>query len=381
MNPSAAEEPDPERLATSIRESAVLSKVLESAKDETVFLVGGTVRDMLVGQPATDFDLVMEGPIEDLALTLDPDGTLHDRFETAEITVEGHTVDIARARTEVYPRPGALPEVSPATIDEDLWRRDFTINAMAVALNHPDQLIDPYAGLEDLRSRCLRPLRAGSFEEDPTRLLRAARYATRFDLELVPDAAAEAGEVDLGSTSTDRLMSEMRRLVTEAEGKAALLKLGEWGVGRRAPLDAPDEGPQVLELLETAPWEGFEDAAGFGMRWLLDALEGEVSLPITFEGRPSEAVELLAGLPADPILLARVRGAAWLDTWLTDWRDARPVITGQDLIDRGVPEGRAVGAGLKAALAARLDEGVRNFDSQLAVALAAAGPEDADGVE
>lgn len=375
MSPPPADEPDPKRLEASIRESAVLSRVLESAEGETVFVVGGTVRDMLVGLPATDLDLVVEGPIDQLALSLDPDGKIHDRFETAEITLDGYTVDIARARTESYPRAGALPEVSPASLREDLGRRDFTINAMAVAVDQPGRLIDPYAGLEDLREGRLRPVREGSFAEDPTRVIRAARYVTRFGLQLQPEAVAEIGDVELDTTSNDRLMSEMRRLVSEGDGKAALRRLVDWGVGRGAAAGAPDEGPMVLELLEAAPWQGFGDAAGFAKSWLLDQIEGDTSVLTEFEGQASEAVKVAAGHSPDSVLLARVRGAEWLDRWLTDWRYAKPAITGEDLIDRGVPEGRAVGAGLDAALSAQLDEDIRDFDSQMEIALSAAGRE------
>jgi len=379
MESPFARDPDPRQLEAAIRKSAVLARVQAAAMGQSVFVVGGTVRDLLIGLPATDLDLVIEGPVDRLARTLDPDGTVHDRFETAEIALGGHAIDLARARTESYPRPGALPEVSPATLQEDLSRRDFSINAMAVAIDEPDRLIDPHAGLSDLERGVLRPLREGSFTEDPTRVIRAARYAVRFGLDLEPGAAAELRGIDLGTPSTERLMSELRRLDSGERGAAELAALAEWGVVRGATDQAMIEGPEVLRLLADSPWRGFMDPAEFARRWLLGQVEGDASMLTGFEGPPSVAVRVVAGEPPDSVLLARVRGAEWLDRWLTEWRGAEPAITGEDLVEGGVSEGPAVGAGLQAALAARLDDGVTDFDAQLAIAMAVAS--EAEGAD
>src|SRR5690606_25329122 len=105
----------------------------------------------------------------------------HERFGTAKVVLEGHEVDLAGARRETYPEPGALPVVEPAdSIEQDLARRDFTINAMALSLDDPAEPIDPHGGAADLDAGLLRVLHPGSFADDPTRALRAARYAARF---------------------------------------------------------------------------------------------------------------------------------------------------------------------------------------------------------
>ena len=129
----------------------------------------------------------------------------------------GRTVDVARARAESYPYPGALPEVRPAGIDEDLSRRDFSVNAMAVALSAPGELIDPHGGQEDLRRGLLRALHERSLADDPTRALRAARYAARLGLEPEPGTLDQIRAADLNSVSADRIEAERRRLAAEPE--------------------------------------------------------------------------------------------------------------------------------------------------------------------
>lgn len=352
----------------------VLSRVREALRDESVFIVGGTVRDLLIGLPATDLDLVVEGNVADLATRLDPDTVIHERFGTAELEVEGHRVDLVRARTETYPEPGALPQVTPAELSDDLARRDFTINAMAVGLEEPGQLVDPFDGFADLERGTLRALRPGSFREDPTRVIRAARYAARFGFALEEEAAREVSAVDLETVTRDRLLSEFERLSGEADGPGALRLLAEWGVGRRDSEDA-GLGPTGLELLLDAPWSGFLDPAEFGLDWVLGTNGTDLGRLLAFKGAPSQGVQLTKEFGDREILLARAAGAEWLDDWVTDWRKVKPVITGEDLVARGVPEGPAVGTGLDAALAAQLDRGVLDFDEQIEVALEAIGPE------
>src|SRR4051794_7438973 len=150
---------------------------VRAAASEPVYLVGGAVRDLLLGRGRADIDLVVEGDAAALAAQLGADVVSHERFATAKVGLAGHEIDIAAARSETYPDPGALPVVEPAAgIEADLARRDFTINAMAVPLREEPWLIDPYGGGADLEAGLLRVLHERSFADDPTRALRAARY-------------------------------------------------------------------------------------------------------------------------------------------------------------------------------------------------------------
>lgn len=371
MDEPVTEEPDLGRLEVTIRADPVLRRVRDALQGESAYLVGGTVRDFLLGLAAADLDLVLDGEVEGLALRLDPAARVHERFGTAEIEVDERRIDLARARTETYPRPGALPEITPAEIEEDLARRDFTINAMAVDLAEPDRLLDPFGGMSDLREGLLRPLKPGSFKEDPTRVLRAARYATRFGFSLEPTALDQIPEADLSSVSHDRLVSELQRFLDEDLSPEALELLHEWGVGERAVTDDVGPGPEALRLLATEPWSGFVEGAEFAGDWLLGSIGSDYLELLEGFDTPSAAVRQTAEFNRGDVLLARAAGADWLDQWLIEWRDACPAITGEDLMSRGVPEGPAIGIGLDAALVAQLDRGVDDFEAQIEIALEA----------
>ena len=156
-----------------------------AAAPDPVYLVGGAVRDLLLGRGRADIDLVVEGDPAALAAALgaEPLVESHSRFGTLKVRLGGEELDLAAARRERYARPGALPTVElGAPIRTDLARRDFTVNAMAVPLAEPRELIDPYDGQADLEAGVLRVIHDGSFVDDPTRAIRAARYAARFGL-------------------------------------------------------------------------------------------------------------------------------------------------------------------------------------------------------
>ncbi|MDQ3103147.1 MAG: hypothetical protein M3Q53_04830, partial [Actinomycetota bacterium] len=145
-------------------------------------VVGGWVRELVAGRdPGGDLDIAVEGELEALLDDLDPDLEVdevevherHRRFGSATVAVGDLRIDLTRTRREVYVRPGALPEVEPATIAEDLRRRDFTVNALAVPLSAAGELLDPFDGVTDLQAGTLRALHDGSFVDDPTRAIRA----------------------------------------------------------------------------------------------------------------------------------------------------------------------------------------------------------------
>jgi tRNA nucleotidyltransferase (CCA-adding enzyme) len=334
-----------------------------------VYLVGGAVRDLLLGKGRADIDLAIEGDATALASRLGGEVVEHERFATAKVRLGEHEVDIATARAETYPHPGALPEVKPtAGIAADLARRDFTINAMAIPLRRDPELIDPHHGLEDLEAGLLRVLHPGSFDDDPTRALRAARYIARLDFELEPDTAELLSQADLGTVSTDRRDTELLRLAAEVEPMRGFGLLAEWGV---LALDAKrvDLAGVVAGLLSEASWAEIAPrdrailAAAVG-RW-----GGAEELAAEHPSRPSEAVRLARG--ADPIelVLARAMGAEWLDRYLGEWRAVALEIDGDDLIAAGVAQGPQIGFGLAEALCRKLDGEISGREKELAVAL------------
>src|ERR687885_762604 len=189
------------------------------------YLVGGTVRDLLLrAAPRFDFDLAVLGDGEAyaraLADRLDGRMTVHDRFGTATVHYDGGAhVDVATARTETYATPAALPDVAPApTIEQDLARRDFTINAMAISL--PDgELVDPFAGAQHLREQLVRVLHERSFVDDPTRIFRAARYETRLRFRMDPktETLALLAVPDVRRVSGARIREELFAIFDEGD--------------------------------------------------------------------------------------------------------------------------------------------------------------------
>ncbi len=338
-----------------------------------VYLVGGAVRDLLLGRERGDLDVVVVGNPVALAERVGAAEVVeHERFATAKLVLSGHEIDVAAARTEAYPHPGALPEVTPAmNIETDLARRDFTLNAMAIPLGGEPTLIDPHGGWEDLAAGLLRVLHPRSFEDDPTRALRAARYAGRFGLELEPETAARLRETDLGTVSADRRRAELVRLAADPSAAAGLRLLSDWGL-----LELREGGfelvTEVTALLEQEPWRSEVYRPEAVLSAALGPPGAEEELAAARPRRPSEAVALARGRGGVELALARALGAEWLDAYLGNWRWVRLEIDGEDLIAAGIPEGPALGRGLEAALRRRLDGEVNGRDQELAAALAAA---------
>ena len=349
----------------------VLPAVLAEAGDTSVFLVGGAVRDALLGLDPVDLDLVVEGDAVELALRLDPEATVHERFGTAECVVEDVKVDLATARTEKYPHPGSLPDVTPSSLGEDLSRRDFTINAMALDLRDPEELMDPLGGCDDLERGVLRVIHPESFHDDPTRALRAARYAARFGFDLEPATADLLAGVDLSSVSSERVGAELELMAGEGEGLKALALVSQWGL-----LDIEPErlvlAADALDLAGSDPWKGVCERDDLVMEAVFGDPENLTGLTGSGPGSPLESVLRARAHSGCEQLVARAAGSTWLDRYRLEWAGVTLEIDGDDLIGAGVPQGPANGIGLDGALAARLDEGVDGRDEQLAIALAAA---------
>jgi tRNA nucleotidyltransferase (CCA-adding enzyme) len=368
---------DPERLPETLNTIPGLEVLREAAAGIPVYLVGGVVRDLLLEQPRTDLDVAVEGDVRPLADALGGEVVEHERFATATVAVDGLLLDLAMARAETYERPGALPSVTPATINDDLARRDFTINAMAVPLEGEPTLLDPHGGLDDLRAGLLRILHERSFADDPTRALRAARYAARFDLELEPQSAELLRGADLGAVSGDRVETEVRRIAGEEGAPRALELIREWGL-LELPGDAIELAGTLRELGASPPWSGLVDpaaavlaASGFGHAAGPIRRAAEDLARATPE-RPSHAVRAVEGASPVELLMARAMDAEWLDRYVDEWSKVSLEIDGADLLKEGIPEGPAVGRGLDAALSAKLDDEISGRDQELQIALAAA---------
>ena len=351
-----------------------LAIVRERSAGEPVYLVGGAVRDLLLGRDRADVDLVVEGDAARLAARLGADVVEHERFSTAKCRLDGHEIDIATARTETYPHPGALPEVEPSSIADDLARRDFTINAMAIPLCGGPTLIDPHGGREDLAAGLLRVLHPRSFADDPTRALRAARYAARFGFALEAGTAASLGDADLGAVSADRRQAELLRLAAEPEAVRGLELAAGWGLIELRP-GGLRLAAEVAGLLASTPWSEVAERPAAMLAAALGPPGGEAELAATDPVSPSEAVELADGRTPVELALARALGAEWLDRYLAEWRAVGLEIDGADLIAAGVPEGPALGRGLREALRRKLDGEVAGREQELAAALAAARAE------
>ena len=195
-----------------------------------LYLVGGTVRDILLSTAVSDLDLTVvgDGPdaVDRLAQRLDGRVLARSQFGTMKVDVAGTVIDLALARTESYSRPGALPEVTAGGIEQDLTRRDFSINAMAVSLGDRfGEVIDPFGGRSDLGARLIRVLHPRSFVDDATRILRAARYAARlgFELEAATAELFQSGLRYMETISGDRVRNELERCFTERDAGRALL--------------------------------------------------------------------------------------------------------------------------------------------------------------
>ncbi len=400
----AVSPPSPEELLERVRSVPASAQLLSLLDGERgVYLVGGSVRDILLGGRPFDLDLVVEGDPDAVAARLGGEVASHDRFGTATVTVGGFTYDIARARRETYAHPGALPEVAPATLDEDLQRRDFTVNAIAAALGGPQagELRWVTGALEDLDAHVLRVLHDGSFVDDPTRMLRLARYASRLGFQIEPHtrelalAATRGGA--LATVSGPRIGAELRLLAREDDPVATLRALRELELDRaiepRFGLEDEELARRALGLL---PEDGRRDRLALALaaraipagelRALLDSMGFEagdreaivaaataadrLAGALTAAERPSEIAQAAFGAGPELLALAGALGPAdAAQEWLRRLRHVKLEIDGRDLLAAGVPEGPAVGRGLAAALAARLDGYARGRDQELAAAL------------
>jgi tRNA nucleotidyltransferase (CCA-adding enzyme) len=397
----------PERLQPVFETVAAVSEPYEG-----VYLVGGTVRDILLGERSFDVDIAVEGDAIALAQALaDALGgrvRAHDKFGTAVVLYgEDERVDVVTARTEFYDAPAALPTVEHASIREDLFRRDFTINAMAVSLKGADlgRLVDPFGGRRDLEAKTIRVLHNLSFIDDPTRIFRAIRYENRYGFRMDDHSVRLArGTIEMGlvgDLSSARLRDELEALLSEGDVEHSILRLAELGAaGAIHPhLAADDEAVALLRrLIELRDRYGLEIPS-----WRLgfEALARKLPPDEVYEWlqrlkvRRRDAEQVAAAVTVGPKLVERLRDGASpaevvaaaepyapdaplfalalddlepLHAYFDRLRDVRLEVSGSDLAELGLGESPRVGEILTELRRRKLNGELDGRDSELAAA-------------
>lgn len=361
-----------------------------------LYLVGGIVRDALLGRSLSDLDLAVDGvPASMLAEALQKhyggDIITHGAFGTTTVRLDsGLMVDIAGTRLETYAHPGALPEVTPGPISRDLQRRDYTINAIAVQVSpQPPRLLDPLGGLDDLRNRQLRLLHPLSFLEDATRVLRGARLAARLGFQFDRDTREQARRALtprlLDRISPSRLRNELELALDEPRLEPVFAQLES--VGALSAVFGLEHAPELLSALDGQKLSGSvrAEAALFALLLETPADRAEAHLSrFSWPASYRQALERLHMVRHDPELLTEdvltrmteaegelVRCFSERHRELTDAFRALPKrrrLRGSDVLELGVPAGPAVGRILSQVARARQDGRVETFEQELALA-------------
>lgn len=389
-------------------------------------LIGGAVRDLMLGLRPRELDAVAPAEVEslahELAERLGGEVTLHERFGTALVRAIDVNIDLAAMRAESYALPGALPDVRPGSALEDLERRDFTVNAIALGLAGEDagRLRALPGALEDLGARRLRVLHELSFLDDPTRILRMARYSARLGFEVEPHTAELAAQAlaagALKTVSGARLGAELRLAFAEPCAVSVLAELDRTGV-----LSAWEPGlcfdkHVVAVALEVMPEDGsrsvlFAAALLLGLAEELDGEETDATMrdfitdlqlpsgtgervfgaavsarfavgSIDEAGTTPDLLELTDGTPIESLALAAALrdmedgpgsyGRSLIEDWLREQRHVALQVTGDDLIAAGIPEGPEVGLRLEESYRLLLEERIEpGRETELRAALEA----------
>jgi tRNA nucleotidyltransferase (CCA-adding enzyme) len=385
--------PPAQSIAAELRSSPRLQRIADAVarlgeRAEGIYLVGGTVRDLLLGEESFDVDIAVEGDAiafaYELAKELGGRATPHRRFGTAVVSYgDGERVDVVTTRTEFYDSPGALPTVERAGLREDLFRRDFTINAMAASLTAGDlgRLVDPYHGRSDLDARVLRVLHNLSFIDDPTRIFRGIRYEARHGFHFEEHTARllrgciEMGLV--GDLSSSRLRDELTSLLEDSSAAEGIRRLGELGADRaiHPHLRGDDEAAELFsrasalrdELEVDLPtWRigiaalARELTSEQAYDWLdrltvrrrdADRIVGAVAVAPRIVERlrsesldPAQVVALADPFAPDaPLFALALEDRVELRDYFDRLRNVRLEIGGADLIELGLPESPRIG--------------------------------------
>jgi len=399
--------------------------VIAGVADEmglTIFLVGGAVRDLLLGNETIDLDLLVEGegiPLaEEVGRRFGGHTVTHPKFHTGTVELhDGRRIDFATARTEFYQYPAALPTAEHSSVREDLYRRDFTINAMAMQLNGDEtgRLLDPFGGGRDLAEGAIRILHNLSFVEDPTRILRAARFEARFGFrmdERTEELARHAIEMELlDRVSGQRIREELLHIFAHPFPESALRRLD--GLGVLAALEPvwrfTGPAPEYGRLEDALAWAGTEPAVAShlidpahqrllpvfvgmaeqsavrlanrlrlrkkesmlarlatGISALLPIIDDPTLTPSALDDRlrhlPAPAALLLLAFSDSPRVWERVK------EYLTVLHYVRPLLTGDELRLLGIPRGPQIAHIMHALRQAQLDGEVTTREEAVAQA-------------
>ena len=367
------------------------------------FLVGGAIRDIILGREIKDIDIAVECCPQKLLSSshMEPAKVIStSQFETVKLEICGQIIDLSMTRSEIYPNPGALPEVQLSTIEGDLSRRDFTINAFGVHVD-PDRwgdLIDHHNGLQDLCHKKIRVLHNQSFMDDPTRVFRAARYASRlsFEVEMTTEEALVRDLDGIRNLSGTRILNELNQIFGETNSGRAIENLNKWGVFKaiHPQFDIPTK---VFNTIESSISEEVSsDVVGLlallycsnnvmreeiGKRLRLSSsLHSKISDLDRFQEllpgmKNSDIYEKLKGLSLESLHVARYMSSsansglsAQIDLYLNDLSQISMSVTGNDLLDMGIPEGAEMGRILSSIHKELLDGQVTSREEQVKLA-------------
>ena len=378
-----------------------LAAIVQDAQGEAlaIYLVGGSVRDLLLNRPTLDVDLTLEGDAPALARRVaiglgDVRCIVHSAFGTATLKGADFRLDVATARVETYERPGALPSVRPGSLQDDLFRRDFTVNAIALALTGDQRgaITDPFNGNSDLQAGLLRVLHEASFRDDATRILRAARYGSRLSFRLESNTMRwlRRDVAYLEAISGPRIREELARLWREPQPERILLRLSELDALQAihptlsfdasqaeafAKLREIDATPSHTVYLALLAWEASRpEAMVLATRLALNKRETEAvrAVPkvraleraLSAEVRPSLAVKLLSPFPSATVWALAAAGQEsarqQASRYLRRWRYLKPSLDGHAILALGAIPGPQVGQVLRRLKAAKLDGEVRS---------------------
>ncbi len=373
---------------------------------QRLYLVGGAVRDLLLERPNLDFDLVVEGDAPLLARQLakasGEKATVHRQFGTAKFHRGSLSIDLATARCETYSRPGALPDVTPGKILDDLLRRDFSINAMAIDLTHNSfgELLDAHGGINDLEQGLIRILHQRSFIDDATRILRALRYEQRlgFRLEESTEKLLRKHTSMLDTVSGDRIRHELElnleedhpeRILHRAEALGVLKELhpslrGDGWLAEKfeltSKLPSPDPTLYLLLLIYHLTEEENEqliarlNIVGELRQNMRQVLQLKAMLHMLAEPDlpPSSIHRLLKHYSPTPITTSAVAcdsdiARSRLQLYLNDLRYVKPSLDGESLKSLGLQPGPRMGRMLQSLLEAKLDGKVNTREDEEAL--------------
>jgi tRNA nucleotidyltransferase (CCA-adding enzyme) len=392
---------------------AEMTEVLNTAalaadeQGQKLYLVGGMVRDLLLGRENLDLDLVVEGDAAALAYRLADivrgKVTVHSRFLTAKVRWDGRSVDLATARSETYSSPGTLPSVKPGLIETDLFRRDFTINSMAIDLSKENQgrLIDPFNGRDDIKKGLIRILHDRSFIDDATRIWRALRYEQRLDFRLEPDTLRLLKQnMDMLDTiSTDRIHHELELVLKEDKPEKVICRASELGVLQKLhptlkgdswlsekfrevrEAEMPDKPTVELYLailvFRLNEKEIEEFISGLSLRRLetrtledICLLKQKLDKLSEPEITPGIIYQYLYDLSRSALIAVSLAADSGqtkdnIELYLNRMRHVKPILTGADLRQMDIPQGPRIKEILHHLLIARLDGKISSKQDEL----------------